>query len=86
MKFPQIFMLLVLLGAIIFSCRETVRKEDNTPTPDYSIPSAEKHRRTRPSPKKIDSIPSENSRESIEKKQKKSKDLDTLKPKVALLE
>ncbi|MCP4974795.1 MAG: hypothetical protein GY931_01420 [Maribacter sp.] len=86
MKFPQIFMLLVLLCTMFFSCRETEYKEGKSPAPENSIPSAEKHQRTKPSPKKSYPNPNGISRDSIKRKQKKSKDRDTLKPKVAMLE
>jgi len=79
-------MLLVILCTMVFSCRETAYKEEKSPAPENSIPSAEKHQRTIPSPKKSYPNPSGNSRDSIKRKQKKSKDLDTLKPKVAMLE
>jgi len=79
-------MLLVLCCTVLFSCRETTNKEVESPVPDNSIPSAEKHQRAIPSPKKSYPNPSEISKDSIKRKQKKSKDLDTLKPKVAMLE
>ena len=85
MKFPQIFMLLALLGMLAFSCRETQIKKGNNPNQENSIPSAEKHQEPRFDPKKANPKPQELSRDSILKKQKKSKDLDTLKPKVAML-
>lgn len=85
MKLPQIFVPLVLFCIIIFSCRDTQTKEENSPKQENSIPSAEKHQRQKFSPKKVYPQPEERSRDSILKKRKKSKDLDTLKPKVAML-
>ena len=85
MKLPQIFVPLVLFCLIIFSCRDTQTKEENLPKQENSIPSAEKHQRQKFSPKKVYPQPEERSRDSILKKRKKSKDLDTLKPKVAML-
>ncbi len=85
MKLPQIFVPLVLFCIIIFSCRDTQTKEENSPKQENSIPSAEKHQRQKFSPKKVYPQPEERSRDSILKKRKKSKDLDSLKPKVALL-
>lgn len=78
-------MLLVLFCVFIFSCRDTPGKIETLPHQDNSIPSAEEHQKTKPIPKESAPIPLEHSRDSISKKQKKSKDLDTLKPKVALL-
>ena len=85
MKFPQIFVLMTLFCMIIFSCRDTQTKEENSPNQENSIPSAEEHQRPRLTPKKVYPQPNERSRDSILKKRKKSKDLDTLKPKVAML-
>jgi len=85
MKFPRIFVLMALFCMIIFSCRDTQTKEENSPKQENSTPSAEKHQRQRFSPKKGYPQPEERSRDSILKKRKKSKDLDTLKPKVAML-
>jgi hypothetical protein len=86
MKLPQIFVPLVLFCLIIFSCRDTQSKEENSPKQENSIPSAEEHQRPRLlTPKKVYPQPKERSRDSILKKRKKSKDLDTLKPKVAML-
>ena len=85
MKLPQIFVPLILFCIIIFSCRDTQTKEENSPKQENSIPSAEKHQRQKFSPKKVYPQPEERSRDSILKKRKKSKDLDTLKPKVAML-
>jgi len=70
---------------IFFSCRDTETKEEKSPKLENSIPSAEKHQRQRLSPKKGYPQHEERSRDSILKKRKKSKDLDTLKPKVAML-
>ncbi|MGB5668143.1 MAG: hypothetical protein WBM53_14980 [Maribacter sp.] len=83
MKFPQILMLLAILCMILFSCREPNPKKE-TPI-ENSIPSAEEHHNDTSSPKKTYPKPKEISRDSILKKQRKSKDLDTLKPKVAML-
>ncbi len=85
MKLPQIFVPLVLFCIIIFSCRDTQTKEENSPKQENSIPSAEKHKRPSFTPKKVYPQSKERSRDSILKKRKKSKDLDTLKPKVAML-
>jgi len=85
MKFPQIFVPLVLFCIIIFSCRDTQTKEENSPKQENSIPSAEKHQRQKFAPKKVYPQHEERSRDSILKKRKKSKDLDSLKPKVAML-
>ncbi len=85
MKLPQIFVPLVLFCLIIFSCRDTQTKEENSPKQENSTPSAEKHQRQKFSPKKVYPQPEERFRDSILKKRKKSKDLDTLKPKVAML-
>lgn len=85
MKFPQIFVLLALFGMLAFSCRETQIKKEDNPKQENSIPSAEKHQRPRITPKKADPKPQEIPADSILKKQKKSKGLDTLKPKVAML-
>ena len=83
MKFPQIFVLLALIGMLIFSCRDTQIK--NSPKQENSIPSAEEHQRPKFDPKKADPRPQENNRDSILKKQKKFKALDTLKPIVVML-
>lgn len=85
MRFPQILMLLVVLCVLIFSCRETLGEKETFPQQDTSIPSAEEHQKTKPTQKKVYPIPGDHSRDSISRKQKKSRDLDTLKPKVALL-
>jgi len=85
MKFPQIFVLMTLFCMIIFSCRDTQTKEENSPKQENSIPSAEEHQRPRLTPKKDYPQPEERSLDSILKKRKKSKDLDSLKPKVAML-
>jgi len=85
MKFPQIFALLVLFCMIIFSCRDTQTKQENSPNQENNIPSAEEHQRPKLNPKKGYPQPNESSRDSILKKRKKSKDLDSLRPKVALL-
>jgi len=79
MKFPQIFMLLAVFCITLFSCRENVPKEEN------NIPSAEEHQNRKSTPKKNSNKPGGYSRDSIIKKQRKSKDLDTLKPKIAML-
>jgi len=85
MKFPQIFALLLLFCLVLFSCRDTEKKEDNSTKQENSIPSAEKHQRPKFAPKKSYPQPNDRSRDSILKKRKKSKDLDSLKPKVAML-
>ena len=85
MKFPQIFVLSALFWMILFSCRDTQTIQEDSPNQEDSIPSAEKHQKQRFSPKKGYPQPEERSRDSILKKRKKSKDLDTLKPKVAML-
>jgi len=85
MKFPQIFVLSALFWMILFSCRDTQTKQEDSPNQENSIPSAEKHQRPVPTTKKAYPRPKERSHDSIIKKRKKSKDLDTLKPKVAML-
>ena len=85
MKFPQIFVLMALFYIFISSCRDTQLKQENSPNQENSIPSAEEHQRPRLTPKKGYPQPDERSRDSILKKRKKSKDLDSLKPKVAML-
>jgi len=85
MKFPQILVLMTLFCMIVFSCRDTQTNKENSPKQENSIPSAEEHQRPRLTPKKGYPQPHERSRDSILKKRKKSKDLDTLKPKVAML-
>jgi len=85
MKFPQIFVLLALFCMIIFSCRDTQSKQENSPNQENSIPSAEEHQRPRLTPKKGYPQPIDHSRDSILKKRKKSKDLDSLRPKVAMV-
>ena len=85
MKFPQIFVLMALFYMFISSCRDTQLKQENSPNQENSIPSAEEHQRPRLTPKKGYPQPDERSRDSVLKKRKKSKDLDSLKPKVAML-
>ena len=85
MKFPQIFVLMAFSCMFIYSCRDTQMKQENSPNQDNSIPSAEEHQKPRYTPKKDYPQPVERTRDSILKKRKKSKDLDTLKPKVAML-
>ena len=83
MRFPQIPMLLVLVCSHLFSCRETLGTKETFPQQEKTSPSKENLREFKPSPKKDQSAPKEPSRDSILKKQQRSKDLDTLKPKVA---
>lgn len=86
MKFPQIFTLLALLGLFgTFACRDTKIKDEKAPEQEINVPSAEEHRRPKTTPNKNIPKPAIKSRDSLLKKQKKYKDLDTLKPKVALL-
>ncbi|EAR02279.1 hypothetical protein [Maribacter sp. HTCC2170] len=83
MKFPQIFKLLALLCFFAaLSCKEASVKDKHAPKEEKNIPSAEKHHKFKSTPKN-DPKRSIQSRDSILRKQKKSKDLDTLKPKVA---
>jgi PBP1b-binding outer membrane lipoprotein LpoB len=85
MKLPQIFVLLALFCLILTSCRETAKHEEDAIKQENSIPSAEKHQRQKITPKKDFPQPKDRPSDSILKKRKKSKDLDTLKPKVAML-
>ena len=86
MKFPQIFMLLALFGMFIFSCRETNPEKWNIQEQQNNIPSPEKQKLKEYFPKKPLDKPKGIFRDSLLKKQKKSKDLDTLRPKIAMLE
>ena len=83
MRFPQILVLLACLCAQFFSCRETLGKKEGFPQQEKNIPSIEEYQRAKPVQKKDQPIPEGHSRDSMLKKQQKSKDLDTLKPKVA---
>jgi hypothetical protein len=88
MKFPQILMLLVLSCMLIFSCRENVAKEDKEDkevSPENSVPSSDYNHGDESAPNKTYPKPGQKSRDSVLRKRRKSRDLDTLIPKVALL-
>jgi len=70
----------------IFSCRETNPGKGDIQEPQNNIPSAEKQKLEESVPIKPLDKPNGISRDSLLKKQKKSKDLDTLRPKIAMLE
>jgi len=86
MKFPQIFMLLALFGMFIFSCRETNPGKGGIQEQQNNIPSPEKQKLEESFPKKPLDKPNRIFHDSLLKKQKKSKGLDTLRPKMAMLE
>lgn len=75
---------MVLSYGFLFSCKYTQTKKDDTPQ-ENSTPSADEHQKSKSVPKKDYPIPDKSAKDSILKKRKKSKDLDTLKPQVALL-
>jgi len=85
MKFPQIFIGFALILMQLCSCRETAIKEDQKIHPDTSVPSSEYHQKEGSTPKKSYPKPSNKKKDSILEIRKKSRDLDTLIPQVALL-
>ncbi|MRX63438.1 hypothetical protein [Maribacter luteus] len=85
MRIPQIFILMVLFSVLLTSCKEIHTKYDDTENQEKRTPSIEEHQNSRSTPKEDYQVPNKSSRDSISKKRKKSKDLDTLKPKMALL-
>ncbi|MBD0850057.1 hypothetical protein [Maribacter arenosus] len=83
MRFPQILVLLACICAPFFSCRETLGKKEGFPHQEKNIPSTEEYQKAKPTQKKGHPIPGGHLPDSMMKKQQKSKDIDTLKPKVA---
>lgn len=77
-------MLLALFSMFVFSCRETNPAKGDTQEKQNNIPSAEEQKLEEPLLKKPLDRPNRISRDSLLKKQRKSNDLDTLKPKVAM--
>ncbi len=71
---------------VYLSCRETSPEKRDIQEQQNNIPSSEKQKLEESLPKKPLDKPNRIFRDSLLKKQKKSKDLDTLRPKIAMLE
>ncbi len=79
-------MLLALLSILTHSCSNRQGRKDNLPNQEDNTPPAEDLQKLKSDPnKKNKAVPNRNNQDSILKKRKHSRDLDTLKPKVAML-
>ncbi len=84
MRIPQIITLMVLFCGLYVSCRHLQNRKDDTPK-EQNTPSADEHENPDSAPEKDSRIPDKNPKDSILKRRKQSKDLDTLKPKMAMM-
>lgn len=79
-------MLLALLSILTHSCGNRQGRKLNPPNQEDNTPPAEELQKLKSDPnKKNKAVPNSNNQDSILKKRKQSRDLDTLKPKVAML-
>lgn len=76
---------MALFCGLFISCRYTQANKDDAPNGN-EIPSTDDHKNSKSDPNKEYRNPSKNQRDSIMKTRKQSKDLDTLKPIMAMLD
>ncbi len=79
MKFPQIFILAIVLSMCLFSCRDAMDENSNVDPNNSTVPSTERNTIEKAVPERDASEPNEIPAEKKLKK-KKSKKRDTLKP------
>ncbi|MBD0778352.1 hypothetical protein HPE56_11155 [Maribacter sp. ANRC-HE7] len=86
MRIPQIFMLLALISILTNSCGNRHSRKDNLPIQEDNTPSTKELQKLKSDPnEKNKAVPNRNYQDSILKKRKKSRGLDSLKPKVAMM-
>lgn len=85
MKFPQILMFLALFVMLIGSCKEANSIENEKTIPENQIPASKIQNDEKTPARKLSPRQTKKYKDSILQKRRKSKELDTLIPQVALL-